>query len=183
MLNYIILGLLNYRPMTGYDIKRLMASSTEHFWDAKLSQIYATLKKLEQSGAIQSHIEAQEDRPDRRVYIITEAGKADLKAWQAKMIVNRETKKDPLLLKIFFASPEDDKSHLLSQLRYQLDLHREQLRLYEQDSPQVMVDFVGEQSELAVHIPLWELTRRFGVMYEETYIRWLEDAIQTLEET
>ena len=48
MLKYAILGFLSYTPMTGYDIKLRMDRSTSHFWHAKLSQIYTTLKSLEE---------------------------------------------------------------------------------------------------------------------------------------
>lgn len=181
MLKTIILGFLNYRPMTGYDIKRLMGVSTEHFWDAKLSQIYTTLKKLEADDSVQSQIEAQEDRPNRRIYTITDKGRTELNSWLGTVITTRENKKDPLLLKMFFTTPENKKT-LITQLRLQLDLHQEQLRLYHEESPTVIEDFVTDQPELVPNIMLWDLTRRFGVMYEETYIQWLKEAIQTLEE-
>ena len=181
MLNFTILGFLNFRSMTGYDIKQLMESSTNHFWDARLSQIYMTLKKLEQAGWVESVIEAQDGRPDRRVYTITSVGKAELDSWLGKLILERDTKKDPLLLKIFFSSPEDA-AMLISQLRLQLELHQEQLRVYEEDSQAVIADFIADKPDLTPHVKLWELTRRFGISYEKTYIQWLQEAIQLLEE-
>ena len=179
MLKYIILGFLNLRPMTGYDIKQLMTASTEHFWDAKLSQIYTTLKKMSETGIVDSYIEPQADRPNRRIYSLTETGRAELRGWLNAMELNRETKKDPLLLKIFFSLPTDH-THLIAQLRLHLDLHQEQLRSYETESPQVIQDFIAEQHELVDHVELWELTRQFGVMYEQTYIKWLQMAIEQL---
>ena len=71
MLKYVLLGFLNYRNASGYDLKQLMDVSTSNFWHAKQSQIYTTLKKLEEDGMVASHIEPQESRPNRKVYEIT----------------------------------------------------------------------------------------------------------------
>ncbi|MCP4361467.1 MAG: PadR family transcriptional regulator, partial [Chloroflexi bacterium] len=79
MLKYALLGFLNYQPMTGYEIKQMIDVSTANFWHAKQSQIYTTLKKLEADNLAVSHVEAQEGRPDRRVYNITETGRVDLR--------------------------------------------------------------------------------------------------------
>ena len=67
MLKYALLGFLKYESKTGYDLKQTMDKSTGHFWHAKQSQIYTTLKKLEENGLLISHPEPQERRPDRRV--------------------------------------------------------------------------------------------------------------------
>ncbi|MFN8376037.1 MAG: PadR family transcriptional regulator [Anaerolineae bacterium] len=48
MLKYTLLGFLSYMSLTGYELESYMAETTAYFWHAKLSQIYATLKKLEE---------------------------------------------------------------------------------------------------------------------------------------
>ncbi len=180
MLKYALLGFLSYRPMSGYDIEAWMNASTSNFWHAKLSQIYTTLKSMEADGLVTSHIEPQEGRPDRRVYTITENGRVDLQVWLDTPIMERETKKDALLLKLFFGLPAG-KNALLTQLRLQLDLHKRQKITYQEETPQEIGRFLSEQPELMDNAILWELTRRFGEMYEDTYMRWLEEAIATVE--
>ena len=49
-LKHAILGLLNYEPMTGYDLKKTIDISINHFWPAVQSQIYTTLAKMEKEG-------------------------------------------------------------------------------------------------------------------------------------
>jgi len=181
MLKYAVLGFLSYRPMSGYDIESWMQASTGNFWHAKLSQIYTTLKSLETEGMVTSEIAPQEGRPDRRVYTITEAGRADLQTWISTPLVEHEVKKDSLLLKLFFGLPAG-KNALLTQLRLQLDLHRQKKREYEQDTPQAMIRFLSDQPELAGHAQLWEITRQFGVQYEAMYIGWLEESIRFIEQ-
>ncbi|MBZ0299379.1 MAG: PadR family transcriptional regulator [Anaerolineae bacterium] len=180
MLRYILLGLLSYRPMSGYDLEGQIKVSTGNFWHAKLSQIYATLKRLEEEGGVVSHIDPQEGRPDRRVYQIMEAGREELRVWLAEPVTEHEVKKDGLLVKVFFHPPEDKES-LLAQLRIQLQLHRSKLAEYRQESPEAIQHMIAEQPELASNAVLWEATRRFGEMYEITYIQWLEDTILTVE--
>ena len=66
-LKYGILGLLNYGPTTGYDLDKTFKESLNFFWQAQTSQIYRTLDQLEKDGMLTSHIQAQEERPDRRL--------------------------------------------------------------------------------------------------------------------
>jgi DNA-binding PadR family transcriptional regulator len=51
---YVILGILNLGPHSGYDIKQLADMSTRHFWATSYGQIYPELKRLSESGLIKS---------------------------------------------------------------------------------------------------------------------------------
>src|SRR5437867_4219260 len=101
MLKYALLGFLNATPLTGYDLKRLIDSSTGNFWHAELSQIYTTLKRLEADGLIFSQVQPQEVRPDRKIYSVTDAGRRDLREWLNTPQIERSPLKEPLLLKLF----------------------------------------------------------------------------------
>ena len=79
-----LLGLINYRPMTGYDLKRIFDDTVGFFWFAQMSQIYRELNKLEEEGLVKSTIEAQEKRPDRKVYQLTKKGKKVFLNWMNK---------------------------------------------------------------------------------------------------
>lgn len=180
MLQYVILGFLSYFTITGYELERYINVSTGHFWHAKLSQIYATLKTMEQKGLIRSTIEAQESRPDRRIYEITDEGSKALQAWLNTPITDLEIKKDALLLKLFFAARMDHQT-LLMQLRLQRDLHQQKLQQYQQEASIAIEETVNQYPELSIDAPLWEMTRRFGELYEEMYIRWLDETIHKIE--
>ncbi len=180
MLKFVLLGFLNYAPMTGYELEGWINASTGNFWHAELSQIYKTLKQLEKSGELISHIEPQEGRPDRRVYTITNSGKANLEQWLATPILEEVDKKDPLLLKLFFASPTD-RPTIITQLRIQLRLHQQKLEHYRQQSPNEIMQFAVDHPELFSNAPLWEATRRHGELYEEMYIRWIEETLKQFE--
>ena len=47
---YAILGLLSLAPMSGYEIRKVAASSIGHFWSESYGQIYPTLRKLVAAG-------------------------------------------------------------------------------------------------------------------------------------
>jgi DNA-binding PadR family transcriptional regulator len=176
MLKYALLGFLNYVPMTGYDLKQRIDRSTSHFWQAKLSQIYTTLKALEEGGMVTSVVKEQTDRPDRRVYSITLAGRKDLNEWLASPFTELSPKKETLILKMFF-SAQMDPQVVLSQLLLQRDLHRRQMEFYRKETREQIRAASEQFPQLDADAKMWEATRRFGEMYEEVYVRWIEEMI------
>ena len=56
-LRYAILGLLNRRDMSGYDLTKEFETTLAEFWGAKHSQIYPELKALADEGLIAYQIE------------------------------------------------------------------------------------------------------------------------------
>src|SRR3954454_17398860 len=81
-LTHAILGILQTQSLTGYDLKtQCFDRSIAHFWPADQAQIYRTLDKMTEQGWIESQIEFQDNRPNRKVYSITESGHAELRQW------------------------------------------------------------------------------------------------------
>jgi len=70
---------------------------------------------------------------------------------------------------------------VLAQLRRQLALHRAQLAHYQQDTVAYVEQIIAETG-LTREGVLWELARQFGEECERAYIRWLEQAIEVVEE-
>ena len=181
MLKYALLGFLNYYNQTGYELKQTMDRSTNHFWHAKQSQIYQTLKKLEADGLVVSHSEPQESRPDRRVYAITDSGKQAMADWLAKPVTTLEPNKQLLLLKLFFSGGLG-KETLLTQLRLLRKLHEQQLDLYTTESQDTIKEHGKLNPELSRDAIMWESARRFGELHERMYIDWLDETIGMIME-
>jgi len=100
-----LLGLLNHRPMTGYDLKKILDYPMGFFWVAQMSQIYRELNKLEKKGLVKSEIVTQEKRPDRKVYRLTEEGKETFLNWLNKFPDQlSQTSRSRFLMRIFFSS-------------------------------------------------------------------------------
>jgi hypothetical protein len=80
-----------------------------------------------------------------------------------------------------FFSARQDKSAILAQLHLQRGLHQ---RLIDQFRTET-VDDIAKTAEkvpaLRKDAILWDATRRFGEMTEETYIHWLDETIAKIE--
>ncbi|HTQ14181.1 MAG TPA: PadR family transcriptional regulator [Rhizomicrobium sp.] len=72
----ICLGILTRGPATGYEIKKLFEDEGyQHVVEASFGSIYPALNRLTEEGLVSVREEAQEKRPDRKVYSITNAGR------------------------------------------------------------------------------------------------------------
>lgn len=103
-LKHAILGLLSIRSMSGYDLGRAFAGTVAHFWHADQSQIYRTLDRLAEAGAITTEIVRQDGKPDRKVHSLTDAGHQELTGWLSSP-VEADHPKEPFLARLFFAAP------------------------------------------------------------------------------
>ncbi|MBK7893684.1 MAG: PadR family transcriptional regulator [Candidatus Promineifilaceae bacterium] len=173
-LKYAILGLLNVLPMTGYDLKHQAFDATvRHFWPADQSQIYRTLNQLASENLVTVTLEVQDERPDRKVYTITQAGQAALAEW-LKSDQALPTLRDPLLVQLFFGQ-ELPRADLLRVVAAQLAAHQAQLAVFGQ-IPIPPAESRPDDRWLA----LQHLTLDFGVALEQAYVTWLENCQQVI---
>lgn len=95
-LKYAVLGVLEARPMSGYELSQFFDSATGWVWTAPHSQIYPLLAKLHREGLIEVEDQIRGTKLRRKVYSITPAGLADLVEWVATPHPSPESR-DPLL--------------------------------------------------------------------------------------
>jgi PadR family transcriptional regulator, regulatory protein AphA len=105
---YVILGMLGWRPMSGYEIKALVDKSTRFFWAASYGQIYPELRRLSAAGLIEGEASPQGGRR-RTVYRLTPAGRSELQGWLGVDAEAFELR-DEGLLKLFFADAVGDEA-------------------------------------------------------------------------
>jgi len=74
----VCLGMLTDGEASGYDLKKEFESSFGHFFAAGYGSIYPALNALAQDGLVECRCIAQEGKPDRKVYKITDAGRQQL---------------------------------------------------------------------------------------------------------
>ncbi len=101
-IQYAILGLLNGNPLSGYDLKKLIADSTIFYWSGNNNQIYKALIQLHQDGLVTPEVQYQESVPAKKVYSITSKGQAALKEWLIALPEPPELRK-PFLIQLAFA--------------------------------------------------------------------------------
>ncbi|HST26429.1 MAG TPA: PadR family transcriptional regulator [Gaiellaceae bacterium] len=123
----VILGLVRLGARTGYDIKQTIEVSTRFFWNASYGQIYPELRRLEQSGLVESERDPGSGR-GRTLYRLTPAGEQTLHEWLTGPS-DLFDMRDEALLKLFFGdllTPEE----VLANLRRRRESFEHVLELF-----------------------------------------------------
>ena len=81
--SYAILGLLDIREWTAYDLTQQARRSLAHVWPMSESQLYAEPKRLAQEGLITSREGAAGPSRTRQLLRITARGRKELRRWLA----------------------------------------------------------------------------------------------------
>jgi PadR family transcriptional regulator AphA len=96
---YAILGLLAEQPMHGYELfQRFQNEVLGQIVHIEMSQLYAFLKKLERLALVEADLEYQGMRPPRKIYHLTQQGRALLEDWLTTPVER------PRDIRIFFLS-------------------------------------------------------------------------------
>jgi len=181
MIKYILLGLLNYKPMTGYELKQTIDHSVSHFWHAYHSQIYTQLRQMEADGWVSSEFVYTEGQPDRRIYVMTEAGRVEFETWLDQSLTSMSPIKEELLVRLFFSARRDKKS-VLAELYLQRELHQKKLNEYsslegdfsEENKNTIPPQMVGDTV-------FWKMTLNMGIGFEKMYLEWLNQTIAEID--
>ena len=172
-LSHAILGFLDYRPMSGYDLKKFFDQSVAHFWSATQSHIYKALENLEQDGMVESQVIQQEGKPNRKQYKITNAGRAELRRWVSTPLPV-EAKREAWLIQVFFAHHLDNQE--IASL-FENRIERLRNSLSQCQLAQENIDKNSRHGELKRLQSLWQLTLDYGIDYYENEINWLEKTL------
>lgn len=99
---YVLLGTLMSGPKHGYEIMQFLDIDLGSTWRVGTSQLYTVLKRLEWEGLISSSLELQEDRPSKRVFSLSQAGKKSFLVWVHCPTENVRDLRIEFLAKLFF---------------------------------------------------------------------------------
>ena len=97
-LRHALLGLLVFRPGSGYDLLKRFNTSLGYVWPAKQSQISGELTKLDATGLIKV---TDEGPRGRKQYSLTSEGHEEARRWLAETEEHRP-QRNPMLLQTFF---------------------------------------------------------------------------------
>jgi DNA-binding PadR family transcriptional regulator len=165
--------------MTGYALKQFFDSTVQHFWNAELSQIYPTLKTIEEQGWVEKHVTPGEGRPDRKIYELTESGRSEFLRWVREPAPPADLR-DAFMIKVFFggAMPVED---MLVLLRRQMEEHQKVLA-FSETVLRPRIHHSGEHEKYSTrHQLYWTLTLEMAIAYRKAYIEWCEKAMLLLE--
>jgi PadR family transcriptional regulator, regulatory protein AphA len=176
-LEFAILGFLNYHPYSGYDLKKIFDTSVRHFWPADQSQIYRTLSKLTENGFVEMEKIPQDDRPDRKVYHITEPGKLELLRWLSGPPPMSEPR-SAALIQVFFSGQLSNEEVLEKFESYAASM-RGILAQYDQ-VPSQLTPFQQEIASPREHF-FWMLTLDNGIRSMRASLEWAENVIEQIK--
>lgn len=171
---YAILGILTTNCRSGYEIKQFIDNSLNHFWKISYGQIYPTLKRLEEEGLATVQTSAQEGKPERKEYFLTEKGKEVLKNWLEQPLKQLPVERNEVLLKLFFGRHQTKEQSL-----YLLEDYKQKLKnLYQ--------TYEGIEEGIARHnhhqhdAKYWLFTLDYGKRVTEAAIAWCDATIKEL---
>lgn len=180
-LKYGLLGLLNYGPMTGYELDKMFKESLNFFWQAERSQIYRELNIMKKRGWLSSEIVFQTDRPNKKLYTITDEGKSEFLNWLATDCIDEALfTRNQLLLKTFFSGERNtsDNIKMLKDFKERCEEELGDLKIATKS-----YDLNSEGNHTCNNTEIyWGITANFGKYYYKMCIDWAEDSINKLKE-
>ena len=178
-LPHALLGLLNYRAATGYELKATFTNSIHFFWDATLPQIYRTLKQMEGSGWLKVTVEHQDGRPSRKVYHVTDMGRKELKRWLSEPLKMPEPR-NAMLIKVFFGN-QMDPTQFATHLEELQKHHTNLLERYDKEIVPVIERYAKVTGAFR-DARCWNLTLDFGRRHARMVLDWCQSALSSLEQ-
>jgi PadR family transcriptional regulator AphA len=188
-IEYAILGLLNLRPLTGYDIKKMFAGSAVIYWSGNNNQIYTTLVKLHENELVSLEVELHADSPSRKIYSITAMGQAELKKWLLSEPEPPQLK-NSCLIQLAWAdqlSP-DELDTLLGKYESEMQMQISMLRTQEQ---QRNISPSGTPRDAYINITLartprearlWNMIQENWISFYENELNWVRKLRQQLRD-
>ncbi|MBC7273216.1 MAG: PadR family transcriptional regulator [Streptomyces sp.] len=92
---------------SGYDLAKGFEASVANFWMATPQQIYRELERMAGEGLVSARVVRQERRPDKRLFSLTDAGRAAVRAYVAEVPTKPTALRDELMVKVQCADVGD----------------------------------------------------------------------------
>lgn len=168
-INYAILGILSYKSMTGYDLKKIIQDSDFMPWSGNNNQIYKSLTELLNKGLVTNVVKHQESLPTKKIYTITSEGLSALKEWLLSPTEISEIKK-PFLVQLACS-----KQLNTNELKTLIDGYESQVKmqLVMAESNRQDTDFLSGGS--ALETTIWNFISDNIRRTYENELGWIED--------
>lgn len=104
-LGYALLGLLQQKPSSGYDLRKIFSSTAMMSYSDSPGAIYPALRRLEQHGLISGSVEAGSGMRRRQPFRLTKQGVTELKRWITRPLVRADVVRglDEVMLRFAFS--------------------------------------------------------------------------------
>jgi len=176
-LQHLILGVLKYGAVSGYDLNKAFQASVQHFWETDQSQIYRALYKLHESGWVDVEVVEQDNLPDKKLYRLTESGWVELRRWLATPQAFPALHEN-WLGQLFFAG-ELDANQIRALLEARIAAIKAILDRYENEVP-AGASHYADLYDAHDEVRYWLLTLNYGIERLRFDLHWAEEALALL---
>ncbi len=178
-LQHLILGLLKYGPMSGYDLNKAFQSSVTHFWETDQSLIYRALYKMHEAEWVETDVVNQESLPAKKLYRLTDKGQQELLDWLRTPIIMPGFH-EAWLGQLFFGA-ELSKADIQKLLESRIAQLKEILATYENDVPPSAVHY-ADLFNAHDDMRYWLLALQYGIERMRFELKWAETTLQNLQQ-
>ena len=169
MLKEVLLGLLDAEPRYGYELKAVFEQVTGGTWPLNVAQVYTALTKAEKDGLVHAEVVPQDLLPDRKVFALTDKGRAALHAWTAEPDTGPVRLRDEFFLKICVLTLTDHAAAAAL-------VHRQR------DAHLAALAALGDTTDRRTLHPATELLLEAAALRLEADLRWLDHAEARLKQ-
>jgi len=173
-LKHNLLAILSRKPQTGYDLYK---SIFEPMRPVR-SIIYRQLNQMAKGGLVSFVRLEQAKYPARKVFSITEAGRAELNSWYQEP--DHLFLHDPLQAQLWFGNCVD-KSTLIGLINKYIDVIKASQEYYKKRA----VPFINKslaKDASPVDYFYWQLVLDHSDVIFKSYLKWCEDVVKKIEE-
>ena len=165
-----LLAALIDRESSGYDLAKRFRVSVANFWTATPQQLYRELEKMEADGLLTARVVKQDRRPDKRLFAVTEAGRAALNAF-TRQEPKPTTVRDELLVQVE-ALAHADLPSVRKSIESRIEQSRQRVATYEQSLAEILgsrspEEFLATGNRIGPY-----LTLQRGISFERENISW-----------
>ena len=183
-LEHIIAGLLVFGSNNGYGLKKILDKEWRFFRKlVHLSQVYRTLKSMEEEGWVTSRLEPRDKLPDLRIYALTNTGFKMLIDWlsedQAESGFRFQERN--FVSKVYFMGLLDDPSIILRQLESELAFRRRQIMDHRKRERYLSISEGGIDLDEPKMWYFLDLVHGYGSGAMDYYVEWLSSTIEKIK--
>ncbi|GIE89042.1 PadR family transcriptional regulator [Actinoplanes regularis] len=173
-----VLAALIDRESSGYDLAKRFSVSVANFWTATPQQLYRELDKMESEGLLAARVVKQEKRPDKRLFSVTDAGRAALFDF-TRQEPKPTTVRDELLVQVE-ALAWADVASVRTSIESRIKQSEQRVETYERSLAEILgsrshEEFLATGNRIGPY-----LTLQRGISFERDNITWGELALRVL---
>ena len=175
-----LLGMLSSHNMTGYDLKKMADTTIAKFREAQTSQVYRELNYMEDIGWLTSVIEIQTEKPNKRIYSITPAGREAFLKWLKESPLDEDKLNvSVFLMKTFFAGDRTVNENLEIFKQFESACLTKLAGI--EASFTELTEFQSRLPEHQAHAFYWDFTSNFETAFYKMCIDWADQCIKAIE--